>query len=63
MYRAHKVRNSPRAHMMTYVLPSVIISVILNVPKFFETKLITTVIEDSSNTSHAVVNFEVTDIR
>ena len=63
MYRAHKVRNSPRVHMLTYILPSVIISMILNVPKFFETKLITRNFTDSNNFSQEVLDFEITNLR
>ena len=34
VYRAHKVRHSPRVHMMTYIIPSVLLSIIINIPKF-----------------------------
>ena len=29
VYRAHKVRHSPRVHMMTYIMPSVLLSFII----------------------------------
>ena len=63
LYRAHKVRHSPRVHMMTYILPSVIISIILNIPKFLETKLVTRVFTDTRNITQEEIDFEITSLR
>ena len=63
VYRAHKVRNSARVHMMTYILPSFVASVILNIPKFFETKWVTETFLDSKNVTQKLFDYEITSLR
>ena len=43
---------------MSYVVPSLVISVILNVPKFLEAKLVTIEVEDGN-----ITDFDVTELR
>ena len=64
VYRAHKVRHSPRVHMMTYIIPSILLSIILNIPKFFETKFVTKNITNDENiTQEEITSFEITSLR
>ena len=35
-YRTHKLSHSSRTHLLTYVLPSIVVSILLNIPKFLE---------------------------
>jgi hypothetical protein len=63
VYRAHKVRHSPRVHMMTYIIPSVFISIIINIPKFFETKFVTRSYTDTRNITYQQIDFEITSLR
>ena len=64
VYRAHKVRHSPRVHMMTYIIPSILLSVILNIPKFFETKFVRSNITNDQNiTQEEITSFEITSLR
>ena len=63
LYRAHKVRHSPRVHMMTYIIPSVLLSIIINIPKFFETKFVTRNYTDKTNLTQETIDFEITSLR
>ena len=63
VYRAHKVRHSPRVHMMTYIIPSVFISIIINIPKFFETKFVTRSFTNTRNVTYQQIDFEITSLR
>jgi hypothetical protein len=40
LYTTPKLRYSMSVHFLTYILPPVFISIILNVPKFLEAKFI-----------------------
>ena len=48
-YRSHIVRHSSRFHMLTFILPSLLFSIVLNIPKFFETELVSWNITDEEN--------------
>ena len=64
VYRAHKVRHSPRVHMMTYIMPSVLLSFIINIPKFFEIKFVTSNITNEENITHEeITSYGLTDFR
>ena len=64
VYRAHKVRHSPRVHMMTYIMPSVLLSFIINIPKFFEIKFVTSNITNEENITHEeITSYKATDFR
>ena len=63
VYRAHKVRHSPRVHMMTYIFPSVLTSIIINIPKFFETKFVSRHFMDTKNITVEEIDFEITSLR
>ena len=63
VYRAHKVRHSPRVHMMTYIFPSVLTSIIINIPKFFETKFVNRHFITTKNITLEEIDFEITSLR
>ena len=48
-YRGHKLRRSQNWHWISFILPSFLLSIVLNLPKFFETELVYSVIEDEDN--------------
>ena len=63
LYRAHKARHSQVIHMITYIVPSFIFSIAINIPKFFETKLI---IKNVTNATHYIgqeIDVGITDLR
>ena len=45
-YRLGRVRYSSSMHLATYILPALLLSIILNIPKFFETELVTRKVRD-----------------
>ena len=45
--------------VMTYLLPSMIVAILLNIPKFLEAKYGTTEYTDENNVSHEVTNYTV----
>ena len=62
-YRSHKSRRSSRFHLIIFILPSMLLSIILNIPKFFETELVRTIGTDENNKTHSLVDFEITSLR
>ena len=48
---------------MIYVLPSILVSILVNIPKFFEFEFVTRNVTDVLNTSSLVTDYEVTDLR
>ena len=64
VYRAHKVRHSPRVHMMTYIIPSVLLSILTNIPKFFEIEFVTSNITNEENiTQEEITGYKLTSLR
>ena len=48
---------------MTYVLPSIAISILLNIPKFLEFQFVTRNVTDLLNTTSLVTDYDVTALR
>ena len=63
LYRAHKARHSPTIHMVTYLVPSFVFAITINVPKFFETKTVKLNVTNSMNITRETIDFEITDLR
>ena len=63
LYRTHKLRYSTPVHLLTYILPPVFISLILNIPKFLEAKFIVRNKTDSQNITFEVLDFSFTQLR
>ena len=62
-YRGHRVRQSSGVHMMTFILPSMVLSILLNIPKFFETELVLRHFTDENNNTYSVMDFDITSLR
>ena len=62
-YRSLEVTYSSRVRVMTYFLPSMICSILLNIPKFMEARLVTVLEKVGSNETKEVVTYNVTSLR
>ena len=59
-----EVTYSSRTRVLTYLLPSMLGSVLLNIPKFLEAQLVTVDMMDSeTNMTNEVVMYNVTSLR
>ena len=63
LYRTHKLRHSSRIHLLTYILPPIIFSFILNIPKFLEAEFCRTKEKISPNVSQESLSFRFTKLR
>ena len=62
-YRTARLRLSSWYHSLVFILPTLIISVSFNIPKFFELQLVSVNTTDSNNVTKEVWEFEVTPLR
>ena len=62
-YRSLEVTYSSSVRVMTYIIPSMILSILLNIPKFLEAKHDTVVYQDDNNVTHETVIYNVTSLR
>ena len=62
-YRLGLVRYSSSLHLAVYILPALLLSVILNIPKFLETELVTVNMVDDSGASVQMIDYNITDLR
>ena len=62
-YGSHRLSHSSRVHLLTYILPSILISVVLNIPKFLETELVRVNYTDANNVTVTVTDYDVTHLR
>ena len=63
VYQDHKLRSSPRTHLLAYVIPPFLISVIINIPKFLEAKLVIIKNLDDGNRMSERMEFAFTSLR
>ena len=49
--------------MLSYVLPSLFLSLVLNFPKFLEAKLVTIEVEDDNQATVEMTDYDVTELR
>ena len=63
LYRSHKLSHSSQVHLLTYILPSIFMAIILNIPKFFETELVLHNLTDSDNITSEIYDFAITPFR
>ena len=61
-FRQKSLKTSSRLHIFVYIIPPMILSVVVNIPKFFETKLVTLKLRDRANRSHSIVDYKITDL-
>ena len=57
------VRQSSGVHMITFILPSMLFSILINIPKFFETELVHQYLTDEANNTYQVMEIEITSLR
>ena len=62
-YRLGLVRYSPSLHLAVYILPALLLSVILNIPKFLETELVTVNMVDDSGVIVKMIDYNITELR
>ena len=53
-------KTSSCLHLFVYILPPMVGSVVVNIPKFLETELITFELLDTANISHTLVDYNIT---
>ena len=59
-FRQNNVKISSRLHLVVYIIPPLILSVVVNIPKFLETELITLEFMDTANRTHILVDYNIT---
>ena len=62
-YRSLELTQTSQARVLSYVLPSLFLSLVLNFPKFLEAKLVTVEVEDDNLTMVEVIDYDVTELR
>jgi hypothetical protein len=63
-YRLGRLRYSSSIHLAIYILPALIASIVLNIPKFFETELIWyDTVEKETNITVRLVDYQITSLR
>ena len=62
-YRSLEVTYSSRVRVMTYFIPSMICSILLNIPKFMEARLVTIIDKDEKNQTRETIEYNVTSLR
>ena len=62
-YRMQKVKYSPATHLAVYIFPSGFLALVINIPKFLETELVTKEITETDNTTRIVYDYNITSLR
>ena len=63
LYRSHKLRLSQRAHLFTFIFPPIFSAIFINIPKFFETKLVTENVCLANGSILEIYDYTLTDLR
>ena len=63
LYRTHKLRHSALVHLLSYILPPIIMAIIINIPKFLEAELVIKQEKTKFNISRDVLDFRFTSLR
>ena len=63
LYRTHKLRHSSAIHLLTYILPPIIFSLILNIPKFLEAEFYIAEERIAPNVTQESLKFRFTELR
>ena len=61
--RVSLTRLSPSIHLAAYILPPLLLSVFLNIPKFLETQLIRVEVEDETGATVHLLDYNITSLR
>ena len=62
-YKTCIVSFSSRVHICVYVLPPIIFSVLVNIPRYFETEFIHINVTDLGNRTHEALSIQLTSLR
>ena len=62
-YRVGALSHSSSIHLTIYILPALLLSTLLNVPKFLETKLVSRRRTDATNMTSTVTDYTFTSLR
>ena len=62
-YRLGILRRSQRCHALVFVLPPLVFSSILNIPKFFEYEHVNRNITNNDDSMEIVLDYDMTDLR
>ena len=62
-HRFSRSRFSPSIHLTVYILPALLASVLLNIPKFFETELVWVERVDASGVTVHLMDYKMTSLR
>ena len=62
-YRTFIVCFSSRVHILVYILPPIMFSVLVNIPRYFETEFIQLNETDSENKTHEALGIKLTSLR
>ena len=62
-YRTFIVFFSARVHMLGYILPPIMFSVLVNIPRYFETEFKNLNVTDSENKTHEALGIKLTSLR
>ena len=63
VYKTKKPSYSRSFHFLCYILPAIFMATMVNIPKFFETELVTLNVTDTLNNTKGVIDYEVTNLR
>ena len=62
-YRLGILRRSQRVHALVFILPPLVFSVVLNIPKFFEYEHVNRNITNEDENSEIILDYDMTDLR
>jgi hypothetical protein len=62
-YRTFIVCFSSRVHILVYILPPIMFSVLVNIPRYFETEFKQLNVTDSENKTHEALGIKLTSLR
>ena len=60
-YKSNRLSYSKKSHLYTYILPSMVVAIIINIPKLLEIEIVTFIKTNEDNTTTEVTNYGVTD--
>ena len=63
IYKIRRPSYSQKTHLIFYILPPVLCSIFINIPKFMETEIIKANMTDENNITVEVLDYDITKIR
>ena len=62
-YKIKTPSYSQKTHFICYILPPVLCSILINIPKFFETEIVKVNMTDENNITLEVLDYDITNMR